>query len=242
MECAGGLDDRRRGGIFTLFERPVCLAERVNASVSASPWWSNLTLGPLARPPILLLFSVLALACSGSTPTSPGGSSTCGPWPDQASSPYVLPFGVGESYLLAQGNCTPGTHSSGSRDAYAYDFSMPIGTPVVAARAGVVGELEERYEDRNGVVSQANYVLLRHTDGNASVYFHLTQNGVLVNLGQSVRQGDVIGLSGQTGRQGISPHLHFGVLGASGLTIPVTFNNTDSHPNGLQQGYLYTAN
>ena len=120
---------------------------------------------------------------------------------------------------------------------------MPIGTPVIAARAGVVGELEERYEDRNGyVASQANYVLLRHTDGTAAVYFHLTQNGVLVGLGQSVRQGAAIGLSGQTGRQGIRRHLHFGVLGASGLTVPVTFNNTDSHPNGLQRGLFYTAN
>ena len=191
---------------------------------------------------LVLLFAALALACSGSTPTSPGGSSICGPWPDQASSPYVLPYGAGESYLVVQGNCTPGTHSPGSRDAYAYDFSMPIGTPVIAARAGVVGELEERYEDRNGVASQANYVLLRHTDGTAAVYFHLTQNGVLVGLGQSVRQGAAIGLSGQTGRQGISPHLHFGVLGASGLTVPVTFNNTDSHPNGLQRGLFYTAN
>lgn len=50
----------------------------------------------------------------------------------------------------------------------------------------------------------------------AAVYFHLTRNGVLVDLGRSVPQGDPIALSGQTGHAGISPHLHFGVLGRSG--------------------------
>ncbi len=143
--------------------------------------------------------------------------------------------------MVNQGNCTPGTHAAGTRDAYAYDFGMPIGSTVIAARGGVVGELEERFEDGNGVVSEANYVLVWHDDGTAAVYFHLTRNGVLVDLGRTVRQGDAIALSGQTGRDGISPHLHFGVLAGSGLTIPVTFRNTDSHPNGLQRGNSYLA-
>lgn len=142
---------------------------------------------------------------------------------------------------MRQSNCTPGTHAPGSRDQYAYDFGMPIGTRVAAARAGVVGELEERYVDGNGVVDEANYVLVRHDDGQASVYFHLTQNGVLVELGQAVAQGEPIALSGQTGRAGISPHLHFGVLGLAGLTVPVTFRNTVAHPNGLEQGVTYPA-
>lgn len=192
---------------------------------------------------LILALATLQLACEGGgkSPTAPASPSTCGPWPSQASSPYVLPYPPGETYVVNQGNCTPGTHAVGTRDQYAYDFEMPIGSTVVAARAGVVGEVEEGYDDRNGVVSQANYVLVRHDDGTAAVYFHLTRNGALVEIGQSVRQGQEIALSGQTGRAGIRPHLHFGVLGDRGVTIPVTFRNTDPHPDGLQQGLPYTA-
>jgi len=197
---------------------------------------SNALLGRVPR-----VLAALALACDGGSPTAPGASGRCGPWPSQEQSPYVLPYPAGEAYNVNQGNCTPGTHSVGSRDQYAYDFEMPIGSTVVAARAGVVAELEEGYEDRNGVVSASNYVLLRHDDGAVSVYFHLTQHGALVELGQAVRQSDPIALSGQTGRAGIRPHLHFGVLGAGGVTIPVTFRNTEPHPEGLQQGNTYLA-
>ena len=190
---------------------------------------------------LVLPLLAAALACDGSSPTSSLDDSSCGPWPSQASSPYVLPYPAGEAYTVIQGNCTPGTHAAGTRDGYAYDFSLPLGTTVIAARGGVVGELEERFADGNGVVSEANYVLIQHDDGTAAVYFHLTRNGVLVDLGRSLRQGDAIGLSGQTGRAGISPHLHFGVLGRSGLTIPVTFRNTEPHPDGLQRGLTYLA-
>lgn len=196
---------------------------------------------PPAVAALALVLVVLGVACDGGSPTSPGMSADCGPWPSQQSSPFVLPYPAGTSYLVIQGNCSPGTHAAGTRDGYAYDFAMPIGSSVIAARAGVVAELEERFADGNGVVAESNYVLLRHDDGSASVYFHLTRNGALVALGQAVRQGEAIALSGQTGRADIQPHLHFGVLGRSGVTIPVTFRNTESHPDGLQRGISYPA-
>ncbi|HEX4951799.1 MAG TPA: M23 family metallopeptidase [Thermoanaerobaculia bacterium] len=188
----------------------------------------------------LLAIGVL-LGCDGSSPTDPGGGGKCGPYPNQAASPYVLPYPPGEAYLVSQGNCSLGTHLLGTRDGHAYDFRMAIGSTVVAARSGVVEELEERFFDRNGVTEESNYVLVRHDDGTAAVYFHLTQDGVLVFLGMPVIQGQPIGRSGQTGRAGISPHLHFGVLGPGGLTIPVTFRNTSAHPDGLQEGVIYPA-
>jgi murein DD-endopeptidase MepM/ murein hydrolase activator NlpD len=181
---------------------------------------------------------ILAAGCQRSSPTA--AEFECGPWPSQQSSPYNLPYPAGESHLVRQGNCSSPTHLRGTRDQYAYDFLMPIGNPVVAARDGVVEELEERYFDGNGIVSEVNFVLLRHDDGNASVYFHLTHNGVLVGLGDFVHQGQLIAHSGRTGGA-TTPHLHFGVLGSSGLTIPVTFRNTIAHPNGLQEGTTYPA-
>jgi len=189
----------------------------------------------------VLLLASLGLGCDEGSVTAPGSSGRCGPWPSQESSPYVLPYPAGTTFQVRQGNCTPGTHTVGSRDQYAYDFDLSIGDLVVAARAGVVEELEERFEDGNGVVTEANYVLIRHDDGQASVYFHLTRNGVLVALGDPVAQGEPVALSGQTGRSGISPHLHFGVLGPAGVTVPVTFRNTIPHPNGLVQGESYPA-
>lgn len=191
---------------------------------------------------LVLVVLVLLVACDGDSPTGPVAGQGCGPWPAQSSSPLVLPYRPGEAYPVNQGNCTPGTHARGTRDQYAYDFGMPIGTTVVAARAGVVEELEERYADGNGVVTESNYVLVRHDDGTAAAYFHLTRNGALVGVGDRVAQGEPIALSGQTGGNGsIRPHLHFGVLGSGGFTIPVTFRNTTEHPNGLEQGTTYPA-
>lgn len=198
-------------------------------------------------PRVLLMLLALVVAfvhcaCEGDSPTGPVAGQGCGPWPAQASSPFVLPYRPGEAYLVIQGNCTPGTHARGTRDQYAYDFSMPIGTTVVAAAAGVVEDLEERYPDGNGVVTESNFVLVRHDDGTAGAYFHLTQDGALVELGDRVARGEPIALSGQTGGNGsIRPHLHFGVLGPGGFTIPVTFRNSIEHPDGLEQGSTYPA-
>jgi len=182
----------------------------------------------------------LLAACDGDAgPTSSLGE-RCGPYPSQQSSPYLLPYPAGMSWTVLQGNCTPGTHFAGGRDQHAYDFAMPVGSPVVAARAGLVVEVEERYPDGNGAVDQSNYVAVQHDDGTLAVYFHLTQNGVLVELGRSVRQGEEIAASGVTGGTS-TPHLHFGVIGGTGRTIAVTFRNTEPHPDGLQQGQTYPA-
>jgi len=189
----------------------------------------------------VLLALLVTIACDGSNPSRPSLGGNCGPYPSPASSPYVLPYPPGDTYFVSQGNCTQRTHVLGTRDQYAYDFALPIGATVVAARDGVVEELEERFLDRNGVTEEANYVLVRHDDGTAAVYFHLTHQGVLVELGAAVERGRPIGRSGQTGRAGIGPHLHFGVLGGDGRTIPVTFRNTTAHPSGLQEGQSYEA-
>jgi murein DD-endopeptidase MepM/ murein hydrolase activator NlpD len=194
----------------------------------------SIRLGPL-------LAIGIALGCDEGSATRPSQGRSCGPYPSQTGSPYVLPYPAGDAYFVSQGNCTQRTHVLGSRDQFAYDFAMPVGATVVAARAGVVEELEERFVDRNGVTEEANYVLIRHDDGTAAVYFHLTNQGVLVELGAAVAQGQTIARSGQTGRAGIGAHLHFGVLGGAGLTIPVTFRNTRAHPDGLTEGEVYAA-
>lgn len=103
------------------------------------------------------------------------------------------------------------------RDAenrYALDFAVPVGTPVLAARDGVVMQLQDRYRgnglDRARDAGRANYVRILHDDGSMALYAHLAEAGVLVGVGQRVEAGQRIGLSGNTGYS-TAPHLHFAV-------------------------------
>jgi murein DD-endopeptidase MepM/ murein hydrolase activator NlpD len=179
---------------------------------------------------------------SGGNGGGPGGRAACaGPYPNQATSLYVLPYDVGETFVVGQGNCGSSSHAAGTLALYAYDFLMPIGTTIIAARSGQVILVEERFTDGNRMPGQENYINIRHSDGTLAGYVHLTQNGALVSVGDMVTQGDVIGLSGDTGSS-TQPHLHFHVQQASGLpTIPITFRNTRAHPQGLLQGQSYLA-
>ena len=110
-----------------------------------------------------------------------------------------------------------------------------------AARSGVVLLVEERYIDGTRIAGQENYINIRHGDGTIAGYVHLTLDGALVEVGESVERGQPIGLSGDTGSSA-APHLHFHVqAGPDRGTVPVTFRNTESHPRGLREGQLYAA-
>jgi murein DD-endopeptidase MepM/ murein hydrolase activator NlpD len=164
---------------------------------------------------------------------------SCGGYADWKTSPYVLPYPVGKTYPLYQGNCTLGGHRAGYR--YSYDFLMPIGALVTAARAGVVSEVLDGYQDGNN--GTENWVKVRHADGSIAAYSHL--HSVLVRVGEEVRAGSPIGLSGNTGQTGGVPHLHFQVAPCSEPircgTLPITFRNTAPNPDGLQYNQNYTA-
>ena len=160
-------------------------------------------------------------------------------YPMQATSLFVLPYPVGQSYNVGQGNCTDGSHSEDQ--GFAYDFDMPIGTTIVATRAGVVILVEEQFFDGNRNPDGTNFIIIQHSDGTVSGYYHLTNGGALVEEGQSVAQGQVIGLSGDTGDSS-GPHLHYELAECIDCdTLPVSFQNTRDNPNGLQEGQSYTA-
>jgi len=96
-----------------------------------------------------------------------------------------------------------------------YDWRMPQGTPIFAVADGVVfsaGLQEPAYCPQLDRKVQAMVVQLIHTAPNGesyvSAYGHLSR--VDVEAGASVKEGAVIGLSGNTGCSG-TPHLHFGV-------------------------------
>lgn len=187
---------------------------------------------------VVVLFGGLAPGCRL---LEPSANSCPGPYPDQATSPYVLPWRVGEAYRVGQGNCGSFSHAAGTAVEYAYDFLMPVGTPVMSARGGTVFLVEERFTDGTRVKGEENYVIVLHADGSLSAYVHLTHNGALVAVGEEVAQGQLIALSGDSGSS-TEPHLHFHVEDCEGCgSAAVTFRNTRAHPDGLSVGRSYRA-
>ncbi|WP_051414162.1 M23 family metallopeptidase [Pseudoxanthomonas suwonensis] len=102
---------------------------------------------------------------------------------------------------------------------YAVDFAMPEGTPVLAARGGTVLQVQAGFrgngQDRADL-QRANYVRLLHDDGSMALYAHL--QAASVTTGERVRQGQRIGLSGNTGFS-TAPHLHFAVQVNAGMAL-----------------------
>jgi murein DD-endopeptidase MepM/ murein hydrolase activator NlpD len=103
---------------------------------------------------------------------------------------------------------------------YALDFALAAGTPVLAARAGVVMELQ-RGVTAHGASADAgggNLVRVLHADGSMAVYAHLSAQGLAVVPGQQVAAGQLLGHSGNSGFS-TAPHLHFAVQLNRGLHL-----------------------
>jgi murein DD-endopeptidase MepM/ murein hydrolase activator NlpD len=150
-----------------------------------------------------------------------GGADTSARYPARATSPYLLPWPAGIAYLCAQGNRGVVSHKGAGQ--YAYDFAMPVGSDVCAARAGVVNKIIVRH-DGQGTRAPNNLIAVDHGDGTTGWYLHLKQRGSYVEVGATVRQGQRIGASGNVGRS-LIPHLHFHVKDQTGNTIPITFRD-----------------
>lgn len=144
---------------------------------------------------------------------------------DPADSLYVLPFAAGERYRVSQAYCR---EIGGHRLQLAYDFDMPVGAEVLAARAGIVVDQRDDSPDDGVGVGEHNYLMIRHDDGTVAFYAHLMQDGLVATLGDHVEQGQVIAYSGNSGATS-GPHLHFGVYRSwppsEGYDVPVVFRN-----------------
>jgi murein DD-endopeptidase MepM/ murein hydrolase activator NlpD len=87
------------------------------------------------------------------------------------------------------------------------DYGMPVGTPLYASAAGKV--IISKSSGWNG--GYGDYVVIQHPNSTQTVYGHMSS--VLVSVGQTVVQGQLIGYSGNTGKS-TGPHLHFEIRGA----------------------------
>ncbi len=158
---------------------------------------------------------------------------------------YALPYASGRSYRVLQGYGSRFSHTG--LEEFAIDLNMPVGTAVHAARAGIVARLEESHAKgcwEDGCGKFANFIVILHSDGTTGEYFHLQQHGALVNVGDSVAQGQKIAYSGNTGHTTM-PHLHFAVYRATewGNTqsIPVRFQGVDGIIARPRRGGRYQA-
>jgi murein DD-endopeptidase MepM/ murein hydrolase activator NlpD len=126
---------------------------------------------------------------------------------DDTSYLYALPYEKGRSFRIIQGYFGVFSH----KERAALDFKMKQGTKVCAARDGIVVRVKED-SDRGGLNKKyrtdGNNVVIQHQDGSRAGYWHLQKDGALVNVGDTVKQGQVIALSGKTG-YAATAHLHF---------------------------------
>lgn len=100
------------------------------------------------------------------------------------------------------------------------DFGAPRGTPIYAAGAGTVEKA-----GRNG--AYGNYVRLRHNSTTKTAYAHLNGFARGLKPGAKVRQGQVIGYVGTTGRS-TGPHLHYEVIVNNKQTNPAKIKMAES--------------
>jgi murein DD-endopeptidase MepM/ murein hydrolase activator NlpD len=181
----------------------------------------------------------------------------CSVFPSAESSAYVLPWHVGHAYVAF-----PHAARETSPQKYAIDVPMPIGTDVLAIRAGTVVRVEEQFFDGDNVPGHENYVFVQHDDGSVARYVHLTNSAAVVVVNERVQVGQPIGLSGHTGNS-TDPHLHIDVSRGCcvvppnwnelpiGETLPLSFRNAKAvnvgnrravkSECGLQRGVSYEA-
>lgn len=155
-------------------------------------------------------------ACVGQreTPASPTPSAGTRPSTRarQGGAPaFYLPLACGQRVAVLQGH--HGAFSHNAMNTWAYDFTVPRGTPVYAMEGGTVTHV--RSAERPGTACwnggdrscthHTNYVSILHSDGTRTLYLHL--DAPEVSRGDVVVRGQRIGRSGNTGFS-TRPHLH----------------------------------
>ena len=159
---------------------------------------------------------------------------------------YRVPFSSGMKFQVTQTYPDAITHQT-LDSMFAVDIEMPIGTDIVAARAGVVVEVAST-NFRSGLNlardgPAANIVRIMHDDGTFTLYAHLNLNSIRVQPGDRVRTGQYIADSGNSGFSS-GPHLHFSIQRNVGLKIeslPVVFNGPNSTSIVPATGSVLTA-
>ena len=153
---------------------------------------------------------------------------------------YALPYAPGSQELVTQGYHGKMSH----QNEYALDFNMKEGTPVYAARDGLVIKVVDHHKKSctdESCTEFNNFITIQHTDGTCADYGHLQKNSARVKMGDQVTTNTHIADSGQTG-WATGPHLHFVVYLPSldkAKTIPPLFKMEGEKFGYLQADEIY---
>jgi murein DD-endopeptidase MepM/ murein hydrolase activator NlpD len=160
-------------------------------------------------------------------------------YPPREKSLYRLPWPAGITWWCCQSNRgSLGSHRGW--EEFAYDFCMPEGSDVCAARGGIVSRVDDTY-DGHGPNMPNNLIFIDHGDGTKSWYLHLQKGGSFVKVGDRVVQGQIIARSGHVGRS-MKPHLHFHVFDSErNATVPVRFADVNVHDGIPRMFFRYTS-
>lgn len=158
---------------------------------------------------------------------------------------YTIPYQEEEQFGIGQGYGGKFSHFIKGA-THAIDFTMPEGTPICAAREGVVIFVKDNSSKHGKTMKYqeyGNYVTIYHKDGSMANYFHIKKKGSKVKVGDKVKAGEVIALSGNTGWSS-GPHLHFQVYSFDEdmevKSIPTKFRQAEGKAIVLkksQEGY-----
>jgi len=165
--------------------------------------------------------------------------------PSDSEEVYWLPYSTNTSQSIYQGYNGNFSH----QNAYSLDFSHKLGAGIFAARSGKV--IVTKSDSNQACLAKEcakynNKIILLHEDGTFGEYVHLKKDGVVVNKGDDVKQGQLIGYSGNTGWSK-GPHLHFSVF-SNKIDGERTYYKTkfrvkeSPNPIYLQEKKTYTRN
>lgn len=144
---------------------------------------------------------------------------------------YLPPIAPGGRFQITQAFGGEFSHQD-EQNRYAVDIMMPVGTPIYAARVGMVMEVDDDYfksGTEQAYANKANSIRILHDDGSMAVYAHLELEKAQVRPGLQVQAGELIGYSGNTGFT-TGPHLHFAVQINQGMqlvSVPFQFANSE---------------
>ncbi|MDI9325580.1 MAG: peptidoglycan DD-metalloendopeptidase family protein [Alphaproteobacteria bacterium] len=138
--------------------------------------------------------------------------------------PGVLSWPLGSIYITQKYGYTSFAKNRYARNFHVgVDFRAAVGTPVLAPLGGkVIGT--GNTDTSRGCVYWGGWIVIRHFNGLATLYGHLSSS--IVSVGEVIKRGDIIGYTGNTGYS-TGPHLHFGLYDAEGIKI-VPYSNISS--------------
>lgn len=157
---------------------------------------------------------------------------------------YSLPFEEGKTQSIFQGYNGKFSH----QNEFSLDFDLKMGSPILAAREGIVVEVVNNNNKNCPDISCAKYnnkIIIMHSDGTFADYSHFKFKGTIVKKGDVVEKGQLIGYSGNTGFSS-GPHLHFAVfinrIDGKRTFIKTKFKTSESEGTLLEEGKNYTKN